>query len=75
MTPPFDAAPLWLLLQVALAALVVIVTSGVSSARFLTGREFRGKSLLEGVLMLPLVLPLVVTGFALLLIGNGSPIG
>ena len=73
---PFDLAPLVLSLKVALAALIVVVLAGVGAARALAGREFRGRDLLEGLLMLPLVLPPVVTGFGLLvLIGRGGPVG
>lgn len=76
---PFDAAPLVLSLKAALAALaalVVVVLAGVGAARALAGREFRGRDLLEGILMLPLVLPPVVTGFGLLvLIGRGGLVG
>lgn len=68
--------PVWLSLQVSLAALVVTACAGTLLAFLMAGREFPGKSLVEGLLLLPLVLPPVVTGYVLLLlIGRQGPVG
>lgn len=74
--PQIEWHPVWLSLQVALAALVLTACVGISAAHWMTGHEFRGKSLIEGLLILPLVLPPIVTGYILLLlIGKKGPIG
>ena len=74
--PAFDSQPLQLSLWVALGALVLCFPLGVGAARAMSGRHFIGKDLLEGLLLLPLVLPPVVTGFALLvLLGRRGPLG
>ncbi|MFC6689470.1 molybdate ABC transporter permease subunit [Jhaorihella thermophila] len=65
-------------LSLALAAWTVVLLLPVSviMGRFLGTRSFRGKGLVEGLVMLPLVLPPTVFGFYLLvLLGRGSPIG
>lgn len=64
----FDWQPLILSFKVAAAALAVTFFAGTASAHFVARRRFRGKSVLDAVLMLPLVLPPVVTGYALLLL-------
>ena len=74
--PAFDSQPLQLSLWVALGALFICFPLGVIAARAMSGRHFTGKDLLEGLLLLPLVLPPVVTGFALLvLLGRRGPLG
>ncbi|MCP3903560.1 MAG: molybdate ABC transporter permease subunit [Planctomycetes bacterium] len=54
--------------EVALWAVVVSVVPGVLCAWVLARGRFRGKALLDAVIHLPLVLPPVVTGYALLLV-------
>jgi molybdate transport system permease protein len=61
-----DLAPLWLSVQVASAATVLIVLAGVPSALVLARLNFRGKGLVSGLLILPLVLPPTVLGYLLL---------
>ncbi|MDF2439852.1 MAG: molybdate transport system permease protein [Abditibacteriota bacterium] len=63
-----DWQPLLLSFKVAAAALLLTFASGTLTARWMSARHFRGQELIEGVLMLPLVLPPVVTGYALLLL-------
>ncbi|HEX2093927.1 MAG TPA: molybdate ABC transporter permease subunit [Longimicrobiaceae bacterium] len=71
-----DWHPLLLSLRVASAALVLVVVAGTLTARAMTGREFPGKDVVDGLLVLPLVLPPVVTGFLLLfLLGRNGPVG
>ena len=68
--------PLQLSLWVALGALFLALPIGVLTASFLRGRRFWGQSALEGLLLLPLVLPPVVTGLVLLLLlGKRGPVG
>jgi molybdate transport system permease protein len=68
--------PVWLSLQVASAALVVAFVLGTGGAYLMAGRHFPGKDLVEAVILLPLVLPPVVTGYALLLLaGRQGPLG
>ena len=72
-----DMAPLWLSLQVAGVATLLMLPLGILAAWwFAHGRPFAGKALIETLLMLPLVLPPTVVGYYLLLLfGRGTPIG
>ncbi|MFD3260485.1 molybdate ABC transporter permease subunit [Paenibacillus lentus] len=68
--------PIRLSLQVALLSSVLVTIFGTAIARWVSARQFRGKTLLETVLMLPLVLPPTVVGFLLLvLLGRRSGAG
>lgn len=61
--------PLLLSLRVAAGALVVVALTGTAAARVMTrSRPFPGRALLEALFLLPLVLPPVVTGYALLVL-------
>lgn len=62
------AFPLRLSLQVALLATAGCALVGIPVAYLLATREFRGKAVADVLVMLPLVLPPVVTGYYLLLI-------
>jgi molybdate transport system permease protein len=71
-----DWRPVLLSLRVGLTALVFVFVLGTLSARWITRRDFPGKDVVDAVLLLPLVLPPVVTGFLLLvLLGRGGPVG
>ena len=71
-----DSQPLILSLIVAACALGLVLLFAVPAARAMSGRHFPGKDLLDGLFLLPLVLPPVVTGFVLLvLLGKRGPIG
>lgn len=62
--------------KVALAATLFAVPLAFAVAWLLARYEFRGKSLLQAMVTLPLVVPPVVTGYALLvLFGNKGVIG
>lgn len=61
-------SPLWLSLEVALLALVHIIVVGLLLNYILKRYDMKGKALIDSVLTLPLVLPPVVVGFALLVI-------
>ena len=68
--------PLFLSLQIAGIATVIVFVIGVIAARLITRNHFPGKRPLEALLMLPLVLPPTVVGFGLLyLFGRNGPIG
>lgn len=68
--------PLRLSLQVALLATAGCAVVGVPLAYLLATREFRGKAFADVAVMLPLVLPPVVTGYyLLLLIGRRGVLG
>lgn len=68
--------PLWISLKVALLALVIVLILGVGLAQLVGRRTFRGHELIDALLMLPMVLPPTVVGFALLLLlGRQGPLG
>ena len=63
-------------LKVALWATFASMPAGLAIAWLLARREFWGKSLLNGIVHLPLVLPPVVTGYLLLIsFGRKGPAG
>lgn len=51
-------------LQVALIAMLVSCFAGATAAIGLHGRKFRGKGMLVGFILMPIVIPLVVLGLA-----------
>jgi molybdate transport system permease protein len=65
---PGDLAPFWLSLRVATLATTLIVLAGVPAALILARTRFPGKSVVAGLLVLPLVLPPTVLGYGLLLL-------
>jgi molybdate transport system permease protein len=63
-------------LRVAFWAVVWTLPLGIAVAWLLARREFPGKALLNGIVLLPLILPPVVTGYLLLLsFGTRGPVG
>jgi molybdate transport system permease protein len=63
-------------LKVAAWSVVASLPLAIALAYFLARRKFGGKSLLDAVVHLPLVLPPVVVGYALLLLlGTNGPVG
>jgi molybdate transport system permease protein len=63
-------------LRIAFWATVVALPFGIAVAWVLARKNFWGKSLLDGLVHLPLVLPPVVTGYLLLIsFGRRGPIG
>lgn len=61
-------SPLWLSIEVASIALVNIVIVGLCLSYILKRYNFKGKALIDSIVTLPLVLPPVVVGFALLVV-------
>jgi molybdate transport system permease protein len=73
---PEEWTAIGLSLRIATVATLVSLPLGVATALLLARGRFPGKSLLDAVVHLPLVLPPVVTGFALLVFfGRRGPIG
>jgi molybdate transport system permease protein len=73
---PAESAALTLSLKVAFWAVLGSLPFGVALAWVLARRDFWGKSLVDGLLHLPLVLPPVVIGYLLLVaLGRNGVIG
>jgi molybdate transport system permease protein len=73
---PVEITALALSLRVATVSVAVSLPLAVLVARLLARRRFVGKSLCEGLLALPLVLPPVAIGYLLLLaLGRRGPVG
>jgi molybdate transport system permease protein len=73
---PTEWTAILLSLRVATVATLVATPIGIALAFVLARYEFWGKSLLDALVHLPLVLPPVVTGYLLLLaFGRRGPIG
>jgi molybdate transport system permease protein len=73
---PQDWIAVQLSLRIALVATVVALPFGVAIAYVLARKDFWGKSLLDALVHLPLVLPPVVTGYLLLItLGRRAPVG
>jgi molybdate transport system permease protein len=69
-------SPVLLSIQITLVASILVFILGICAAWFMSGKHFVGKSILETLFMLPLVLPPTVVGFVLLiLIGRRSWVG
>ena len=63
-------------LKVAVVATLASLPFGIVAAYALARKRFPGRALLDGIIHLPLVLPPVVTGYALLLtFGKRGPLG
>jgi molybdate transport system permease protein len=71
-----DWNALALSLRVAFLSVVVSLPLALALAWLLSRKRFAGRTLVEALLFLPLVLPPVVTGYALLaLLGRNAPLG
>uniref|UniRef100_UPI003593590A molybdate ABC transporter permease subunit n=1 Tax=Nostoc sp. TaxID=1180 RepID=UPI003593590A len=64
----FDLSPLWISLKSAFAATIIAFFLGIAAARWMIDYRGKGKGLIEGLLISPLVLPPTVVGFLLLLL-------
>ena len=63
-------------LKVATVAMLASLPIGIAVAYLLARGRFPGKSILNGLVLLPLILPPVVTGYLLLLsFGRRGPLG
>jgi len=73
---PQDWTAVALSLRVAAVSTVIALPFGIAIAMLLARGSFWGKSLLDAVVHLPLVLPPVVTGYLLLIsLGRKAPVG
>ena len=73
---PQDWVAIQLSLRIAVVATLVSLPIGIATAYVLARKDFWGKSLLDAVVHLPLVLPPVVTGYLLLItFGRRAPVG
>ena len=72
----FDFSPLWISLKSSAIATFITFFMGIVAARWMLSTRIRGKALIEGIFISPLVLPPTVVGFLLLLLfGRNGAIG
>ncbi|MEF7440410.1 molybdate ABC transporter permease subunit [Paenibacillus lautus] len=75
-TPEMFWMPVWLSIKTSLLSSIIAFILGSAAARWMSRRAFVGKTAVETLLMLPLVLPPTVVGFLLLVVlGRNSWIG
>ncbi|MCQ6267083.1 molybdate ABC transporter permease subunit [Fictibacillus sp. WQ 8-8] len=68
--------PISLSISIAATAWLIVIIIGVILGKTMAGRRFKGKVIIETMLMLPLVLPPTVIGFLLIVVfGKRSPAG
>jgi molybdate transport system permease protein len=68
--------PIWISLKTSIASVIITFIIGVASAYIVTNYVKKGKNLIDGIFMLPMVLPPTVIGFLLLLfLGKNGVIG
>ena len=73
---PQDWTAVALSLRIAVVATLVSLPFGIAIATLLARRNFWGKTLVDAIIYLPLVLPPVVTGYLLLItLGRNTPVG
>lgn len=71
-----ELSPVWLSLETSITATAVTLVLGAAAAVWRANRRGAGLALLDGIFLLPLVLPPTVVGFILLLIfGRNGPLG
>ncbi|MFS8388534.1 molybdate ABC transporter permease subunit [Xanthomonas campestris pv. campestris] len=76
MFTPEELTAIGLSLKVAVVAALASLPPGIACGWLLARRRFPGKALLDALLHLPLVMPPVVTGYALLVVlGTQGPVG
>jgi molybdate transport system permease protein len=76
MLSPDEAGVIALSLRVGVASVVASLPLAIATAWLLARREFPGKTLFDAFVHLPLVVPPVVVGYALLLaFGRNGPLG
>ena len=61
-------SPFWLSLWVASLALVIVILTGLAACYWMNRCKWSGIAVLDALITLPLVLPPVVVGFALLMV-------
>jgi len=69
-------SPLRISLSTVFTATVITFFLGIAAARWMARYEGKGKSLIDGLFILPMVLPPTVVGYGLLLLfGSNGPLG
>ena len=69
-------SPLYISLKTVLASTIITFFLGIAAARWMANYSGRFRNLIDGLFLLPLILPPTVVGFGLLLLfGNNGPIG
>lgn len=73
---PYDLSPLFLSVKVASISTICVFIVSIALARLMVRKDFFGKSIVDALILLPLVLPPTVIGFALIvLFGVNGPLG
>src|SRR5579864_2351600 len=76
MTSSMDWSPIWISLATGGTATAITMVAGLAAAFWRQGRKGAGMAVVDGIFLLPLVLPPTVVGFfLLLLLGRNGPIG
>jgi molybdate transport system permease protein len=71
-----DLSPVWLSVETSVTATIITFLFGTAAAVWRANRRGAGSALIDGIFLLPLVLPPTVVGFILLLIfGRNGPLG
>jgi molybdate transport system permease protein len=71
-----DLSPVWLSIETSITATIITFVLGTATAVWRANRRGAGPALVDGIFLLPLVLPPTVVGFILLLIfGRNGPLG
>src|ERR1700688_2221726 len=71
-----DWSPLWISLATSVAATAITLAAGLAAAVWRERRTGAAMALIDGIFLLPLVLPPTVVGFLLLLLfGRNGPLG
>ena len=71
-----DLSPVWLSIETSITATAITLVFGTVTAVWRANRRGPGPALIDGIFLLPLVLPPTVVGFLLLLIfGRNGPLG
>lgn len=69
-------SPIWLSIKIATISGIVVILLGTLIGRIFARKSFKGKAILETILMLPMVLPPTVVGFILIVVfGRNSIVG
>jgi molybdate transport system permease protein len=69
-------SPLWISLATVFTATIITFFTGIAVARWMARYEGRMRNFVDGILILPLVLPPTVVGLGLLILfGKNGPIG
>jgi molybdate transport system permease protein len=75
-TMTVDLSPVWISVETSVTATIITLLLGTATAVWRANRRGPGPALLDGIFLLPLVLPPTVVGFILLLIfGRNGPLG